>query len=169
MILDVPFTLEEVDGAVRGLKLGKSGGYDHLQPEHLRHGGKLLIVWLQQVCNTIIENEIVPDSFKLGVVSPVYKGNGKDPLDANSYRGITLATVLAKTLEKLILLRLQPTLLEQGLPHRNQTGFVKNNSCVDAIFSTYEAASRFARMGDNVYLGFLTFRKPLTRFSTQCF
>ena len=159
MILDVPFTLEEVDGAVRGLKLGKSGGYDHLQPEHLRHGGKLLIVWLQQVSNTIIEKEIVPDSFKLGVVSPVYKGNGKDPLDANSYRGITLATVLAKTLEKLILLRLQPTLLEQGLPHRNQTGFVKNNSCVDAIFSTYEAASRFARMGDNVYLGFFDLQK----------
>lgn len=39
MILDVPSMLDEVMRVVGGLKLGKAGGYDDLQPEHLRCGG----------------------------------------------------------------------------------------------------------------------------------
>ena len=30
MILDVPFSLEEVESSMRGLKLGKAGGWDQL-------------------------------------------------------------------------------------------------------------------------------------------
>ena len=86
------------------LKPGKSAGHDLLQPEHLKHGGEVLNIWIQQVCN--VELESVPDSLKLGIVTPIYKGGGKDPLDTNSYRGITLTPVLAKVLESLVLNRL---------------------------------------------------------------
>ena len=159
MILDVPFTLEEVEGAVRGLKRGKAGGCDNLQPEHICFGGASLSLWLQQVYNAIIEFEAIPAAFKLGVVSPVYKGQGKDPLCTNSYRGITITSVLAKVLERLFLGRLQPILSEQGIPHLNQTGFVKGSSCSDAIFSTYEVLSRFAREGDTAYVCFFDLQK----------
>ena len=107
----------------------------------------------------MIESKEVPAAFKMGVVSPVYKGHGKDPLDTNSYHGVTLTSVLAKTLERLVLLRLRPTLAERGVPHRNQTGFVRNNSCADAIFSTFEAVTKFAREGDNRYLCFFDLQK----------
>ena len=36
------------------------------------------------------ELEQIPAALKLGITVPVYKGGGKDPLDVNSYRGITL-------------------------------------------------------------------------------
>ena len=84
------FTLEEVEGVVGGLKLGKSGGLDHLQPEHLHFGDQSLLLWIQQVCNAVIESEVVSTTFKQGMLIPVYKGHGKDPLNTNSYRGITL-------------------------------------------------------------------------------
>ena len=61
--------------------------------------------------NPIIEFESVPESFKLGIVVPWYKGSGKDPLDTNSYQGITLSLVLAKVLESLILERLRNAVL----------------------------------------------------------
>ena len=63
----------------------------------------------------------LPESLKLGIVTPIYKGGGKDPLDTNSYRGITLTTVLTKVLESLILNHLRDVLLEEGIPHLNQT------------------------------------------------
>ena len=96
--------------------------------------------------------EVIPDVLKLGVVSPIYKGNGKDPLDANSYRGITLTPVLSKVLELLLVNRLVFTLMEQGIPHLNQTGFIKKVSCSEAIFSTLEVLSQYAQKGDTMYM-----------------
>ena len=60
---------------------------------------------------------------KRGVVVPVYKGGGKDPLKIYSYRGITLTSMVAKVLEFLLLERLHCVFLEAGLPHINQTAY----------------------------------------------
>ena len=106
---------------MRNLKLGKSAGYDQVQPEHLKCSGPALYIWIKQVANAIIELECVPESLKVGIVTPLYKGGGKNPLDRNSYRGITLSLVLAKVLESLILVRLKIVLAESGFPHMNQT------------------------------------------------
>ena len=57
------------------------------------------MLWVQQVCNAIVELQVVPDMLKLGVVQHMYKGNGRDPLDTNSYCGITLSSVMFRTLE----------------------------------------------------------------------
>ena len=53
-----------------------------------------------------IDLESVPDSLKRGVVVLVYKGSGKDPLQVESYRGVTLSSVVTKVLEFLVLERL---------------------------------------------------------------
>ena len=74
---------------MRKPKSGKSAGHDLLQPKHLKHGGEVLKVWIQQVCNAVVELESMPDSLKLGIVTPICKGDGKDPIDTNSYKGIT--------------------------------------------------------------------------------
>ena len=116
-LLDVPFCAAEVDAILRKLKPGKSAGHDMLQAEHLKYGGPILHEWIRQICNSIIDLEHVPDSLKMGIVIPVYKGGGKDPLDTNSYRGITLTSVIAKVLESLVLARLRDHLTERGIPH----------------------------------------------------
>ena len=38
------------------------------------------------------------------------------------------------------------------LPHINQTGHQKGNSCADAIFATLEVISQFVSDGDKVYM-----------------
>ena len=129
MLVDTPFTLEETEGVIKNLKSGKAGGLDHLQAEHLKFGGNSLVLWVQQVCNAAVELETISDVLKLGVVNPVYKGNGRDPLDTNSYRGITLSSVLSKILELRLLGRFRAILSAPEFPHQNQTGFVKKTSC----------------------------------------
>ena len=59
------------------------------------------------VTNATTELECIPDSLKIGIITPVYKGGEKDPLDTNNYRGVILTSVLAKVLESLLLTRLQ--------------------------------------------------------------
>ena len=79
-MLDVPFCAEEIDVVLGKLKSAKSAGHDMLQAEHLKYGGPALRVWIQQICNYIIDSEHVPDPSKVGIIVPVYKGGGKDPL-----------------------------------------------------------------------------------------
>ena len=158
-VLDTPFTPEEIESVLRNLKLGKSAGYDQVQPEHLKYGGPALYVWIKQVANAMIELECVPESLKVGIVTPLYKGGGKDPLDRNSYHGITLSPVLAKVLESLILVRLKIVLAESGFPHMNQTAYHKNVSCSEAIFSTLETVSSHCKNDDKMYLCFYNLQR----------
>ncbi len=78
-ILDTEFTVEEIEGALKTLKLGKSGGIDSLDPEHIYYGGEILKLWLKKIFNRIVSLEVIPTSLNEGLIIPVYKGKGKDP------------------------------------------------------------------------------------------
>ena len=151
-ILDIPFTLEEVECAIKKLKSGKSCGPDGLSAEHLKWGGDSLHLWLLGIVNSIIDLEEIPPLFKLGSICPVYKGGGKDPLLTNNYRRITVNSVLSKVLEILVLSRLEPTLSEAGFPHLNQSTFRKHTGCGDAIFATQELIARYISEGSTVHM-----------------
>ena len=137
----------------------RSKGADGLNSEHLIYGGPSLILWLKKIFNTIILLEEVPTCFKEGIVTPVYKGKGKDPLLTSSYRGITLSSIMAKTLEILILNRMSPVLDEIGFPDINQTAYQKGISCADAIFSTQEVLLNYIRQGESPFLCFYDIEK----------
>ena len=151
-ILDVPFTFEEVKNVLRKLKRGKSPGQDKIMAEHLLEGGDAVAVWLEKIFNAIVTLEALPDSLKSGFVIPVYKRNGRDPLLPDSYRGITLSSVVSKVLEKLVLGRLEMNLMEANIPHLNQSAYCKKVSCADAIFATQETITRYARQGSHVFM-----------------
>ena len=155
---DTDITIDEVATAVSSQKSGKSGGggggggADNLDPEHLKYGGYALHAWLLRIFTAILCLESIPPSLKLGVIIPLYKGKGRDPLDPNSYRGITLTSVLSKCLEKIVLHRMEIPVKEAGFPHSSQTAYQRSVSCADAIFSTQEALLKFVREGDDAYL-----------------
>ena len=151
-ILDVPFDAEEIDAILSELKFGKSAGHDSLQAEHLKYGGPTLRKWIHQICNYIVDVEHIPDSLKIGTVIPVYKGGGKDPLDANSCRGITVSSVFAKVLESLLKARLLTHFMERGIPHLNQTACRKRVSCMEATFSTLEVLSQHSQQNEKMYM-----------------
>ena len=95
LILDSPLTIEEVEMAVKKLKSNRSGGADGLTAEHLKHGGPSIVACLKHILNSIINLEQVPSCLKLGVVIPIFKGKGRDPMDCDSYMGITLTSVIS--------------------------------------------------------------------------
>ena len=81
------------------------------------------------------------------------------PLDTNSYRGVTLTSVLAKVLETLTLMRMQFHFSERKIPHLNQTAYRKGVSCAEAIFSTMEVISTYSQCSEKVYMCFYDLQK----------
>ena len=45
LVLDVEFTIKDINDVVKTLKLGKSSGHDGLSPEHIKHAGDFFCVW----------------------------------------------------------------------------------------------------------------------------
>ncbi len=124
--------------AIVKLKTRKAAGPDGLTAEHLKDGGDAAVIWLMNILNAVVKLEEVPEILKKGVVVPVYKWGGKDPLKVDSYRGVTQ--------------RLQMVFLMADLPHVNQTAYRKSVSCAVAIFATQEVIARYVRGGSRVYM-----------------
>ena len=151
-LLDVPFNTEEVSRAVSKLKEKKAPGPDGLLAEHLKAGGEAMVIWLMKILNATVELESLPEVLKRGVVVPVYKGGGKDPLKIDSYRGITPTSMVAKVLEFLLLECLELVFVEAGLPHINQSAYRRAVSCEDAVFASQEIVAKYIREGNRVYM-----------------
>ena len=134
-----------MERAVSKLKHRKAPGLDGLMAEHLQVGGHCTTVWLVNILNAGVELEAVSDVWKNGILVPVYKGGGKDPLLMNNYQGVALTSTVGKVLEFLILGRLSAVFKEAGIPHVNQTAFRKAASFEDAISATQEAIAKYLR------------------------
>ena len=96
--------------------------------------------------------EALPNSLNCGIIVPVYKGSGRDPLLPGSYRGITLSSVVSKVLETLLLTRFQLSLAEANIPHTNQSAYSKRVSCSDATFATQEIIARYLKECSRVFM-----------------
>ena len=70
-VLDVPFSVEEVATAVRKLKGGKVAGPDGLTAEYLKEIGDVMVIWLVNILNAVVDLEVVPSTLKSGIVVPV--------------------------------------------------------------------------------------------------
>ena len=137
---------------IEALKLGKSGGIDSLDPEHICFGGETLRLWLKKIFNRVIALEQIPTTLNEGLIIPVHKGKGKDPFKPESYRGITLSSVISKLFEIILLRRLSLILEEVGVPDFAQTAYLKCISCADAIFATQEALLTHVHDGGKPFL-----------------
>ncbi|PIK46565.1 hypothetical protein BSL78_16574 [Apostichopus japonicus] len=83
----LPFTLEEVEEAVKNLKNNKAYGCDRISAEVLKEGGPLMNQMLLKVINKAWSDRAIPDDWSRGLVTPVYKKG--DKLDPANYRAIT--------------------------------------------------------------------------------
>ena len=77
----------------------KAAGPDEIDPEHLIHGGKLLVKHLTIILNAIVATGHIPPSFTHGLVLPILKGHNKDLSNPSNYRGISLLSNISKVLE----------------------------------------------------------------------
>jgi hypothetical protein len=108
-------TVEELKKAMDVLNKGKSPDIFGITIEHLFNADEVILDFLPNIYNTMLNNGEVPNVIKKGLLSPVIKKKGSKKL-ANYYRGITVLPVLNKILEAIIKLRMQPQIMKMQNP-----------------------------------------------------
>jgi len=165
-VLDLPITADEVSSACSNLPNKKAPGHDMIMYEHLKYGGTSLHLNLAILYNTILETNIIhiiPNAFKVGTLVPLYKGKGKDKHRMDSYRGITLMSVLNKLLEKIIWTRLKPWLVQHGFPHQQQFACRTGSNSLLNSYVLQDVISYHTERGSKVYTCFLDAEKAFDK------
>ena len=135
------------------MKNGKSPDGEGIMAEHLKYGGNLLTEYLIKLFEKIIEERKIPQQFKNGIITPIYKKQNKPICDPNSYRRITVAYIIEKVFEKLHLLSVEGPLGENQ--SKLQRGFTKGTSPLYAALILTEAIAEAQDLKHPLYAAFL--------------
>ena len=100
---NITLTTSQVHEAIKQRKNNNSQGPDKLNIRHLKHICPLGLVLFTSMFKTALNKNIIPHTWKLANIVPIPKPN-KDTNKGTSYRPISLFSVIAKTLEKSLLL-----------------------------------------------------------------
>ena len=102
-----------------------------------------------------------PRLMKRGIIITLCKGWNKKKNDPNSYRAITLSSVVLKLYEKVLLTLCK----EDGKANLNklQSGFQPNMGCMMTAFMVRESMHFTAELGSKLYMCFLDIRQAFDR------
>eukprot|EP01059_Diplonema_ambulator_P028165 TRINITY_DN468_c0_g1_i3.p1 TRINITY_DN468_c0_g1~~TRINITY_DN468_c0_g1_i3.p1 ORF type:complete len:1404 (+),score=349.38 TRINITY_DN468_c0_g1_i3:453-4214(+) len=126
--------LSEVEDAVSALRRGKSPGPDGVCAEMLQNLGPRAMDALLHIYNLSWRDGYVPADWKRTHVKPLLKKH-KDPTLADSYRPISLTSLLAKAMERIVKKRMEHLQLtcEVDAPSPRQSGFRTGRSTEENI------------------------------------
>lgn len=111
---------------LKKLKRKKATGPDDLPPGMLKDVAVYIAKPLCYVINQSLKTKIVPEEFKYGIVTPVFKAGNKQ--DLNNYRPITVLPTCSKIFERCIHGQLAEFLEEMKLLSPTQFGFRKQRN-----------------------------------------
>ena len=124
---DITITPDKVRTLLLNLDSSKQGGEDEINNKLLKLVACSLDKPLCKLLNILIQHGVFPDSWKLGVVIPIFKNKGSK-MDANNYRPVTLLNSMSKILEKVIYDELLSHLLQNKLLYSKQSGFLPGHN-----------------------------------------
>lgn len=156
---NVTISSEEVCSAVSMAHKGKACGDDGIYYEHILYGGEFLYGILSELFTAIVLLSHVPIEMKKGVIITLFKGGNKRKDDPDSYRAITLSSVILKLLERILLTRIQ--LFENITQpiHSLQGGFKKNLGCLMTSFLLRESIFSAKENSSKLFVCFLDVKK----------
>lgn len=130
--LSRPFTVEEVNTALKMTKPNKAAGEDGILPEFLLNLGTMARLWIAKFATYILNSSKIPPEWTKSKIIALLKPS-RPAADPKNYRPISLLPAMYKLIERLILNRIQPE-IEKCLP-AEQAGFRMNRSCSEQVLA----------------------------------
>ena len=161
--LNNPFTLDEINSAIKTLNRGKAAGFNLITAEHVIYADENITEVLLSLYNAIVDLEVIPICFRTGLQIPLFKGKDLDILDPNNYRGITLLSTFNKVFEILVWHRLKFWWTSEKVISELQGACKTVLSCIHTAFMLQETVA--ASMEDNGQC-FVTFFDVAKAFDT---
>ncbi|XP_046978621.1 uncharacterized protein LOC124544203 [Vanessa cardui] len=160
--LDDDPTVEQFQTAIKQLKCGKSPGRDYIYPELLK------LDFIAPLMYTLLikcwAEGTVPQDMRDANIITLYKGKG-DRGDCNSYRGISLLSVVGKLIGRVILSKLQ-CLANRVYPEA-QCGFRAGRSTTDMIFTLRQIQEKCREQQTPLIIAFVDLNKAFDTVSRE--
>ena len=131
-LTNIDFSKEDVKKILHSLDISKSPGPDNFHPRILKELSNELSEPLFLLFSKSLIDGVLPKIWKDAHVTPVYKKGEK--CSPGNYRPISLASVICKTLEKLIRNAIVDHMEKNSLFNKSQHGFLKTRSCMTPNF-----------------------------------
>ena len=153
--LVLPVSKKEIIVAIKQLHNNKAADYIGLQAEHLKYGGEPMLAILRLLINQIFSMKHIPESLKIGTISPIFKkGDNKEP---DNYRGIAVTPILLKVIEHVLNQRHKHILY--STQSRLQSGFIKGTSSIRSALIISECKMEAKLKKEKLYFVTLDTRK----------
>ena len=152
-INDGPFTPQELEKVKKGLSNGKALGPDNISSEVLKlcNFDEIILSF----ANKLIIDGIKPEMWARLDLLPIPKSG--DLSNTGNYRGISLTSVVAKMVNKMILNRIQPRI--DPLLRKNQNGFRPGRSTIAHILAIRRLIEGDQRNNRTAVITFVDFKK----------
>ena len=108
--------------------------------------------------NLIISSGIIPDSWLVGIIKPIYKNKG-DPNNLDNYRVTCLTSNMGKLFTLILNSRLNKLSDDIGLISGVQGGFRKGYSVQDSLLVMHSLISLYLSSGKKLLCAFVDFKK----------
>jgi len=132
---------EEVQEAIRGLKVSKAPGPNGIPNRALKHLPHRAVSLLVLIFNAILLSHHLPTAWKHARVISILKP-GNDPALPSSYRPISLLDTIGKLFEKILLARILHEISVRGLMRDDQFGFTPRHSTSLQLIRLVERITR---------------------------
>ena len=156
LLLKAPISEDEVLKVIKKVKNKKAAGPDGVQAEHIKLGGSHLLRALTDLFNAMVAREHRPALMKRGLIVPIPKGR-KDSSIPDNNRGITLASVIGKIYDSVLVARSGEWL--HGVIDDLQGANHKNCSCTHTAMLLREMIAYGRESDRTVYTALLDVRK----------
>lgn len=149
----------DVDFAMKSMKSGKSPGHDNLSIEHFKNAGVYPKKLLSKLFNLILSHNFLPENMTKTIITPIPKSSQLDLTTSSNYRPISLSTIIARLLEKVILQKIQNNLITND----SQMGFKSELTTDYAIYTAKQTIQRYLRNKTTTYACFLDLSKAFDK------
>lgn len=162
--LDAEPTVEELSKAIACLSTGKAPGEDGIPPEVIKSGKEAILPDLHELLCLCWREGSVPKDMRDAKIVTLYKNKG-DRSDCNSYRGISLLSIVGKVFARVVLSRLQ--VLAARVYPESQCGFRAGRSTTDMVFSVRQLQEKCREQNQPLYLAFIDLTKAFDLVSRR--
>ena len=114
---------EEIDFAIKKLKVNKAPGCDKILNEVLKTGKDIIKGHLLELLNRILSSGKYPMLWSFGLIVSIHKKD--DRSKAENFRGITLPSALGKLFTSILNDRLYDYMTKKGILKAEQGSFKK--------------------------------------------
>ena len=152
---DSDITIEEVQKAIKKVKVGKSPGADEIYPEMIKNQGREADKLLHAIIQDSWKLKQVPQDWRKGIIVPIHKKGST--MECSNYRGISMLSVPGKVYARILEMRLREQVEDQL--KEEQSGFRPGRSVQDHIFTIRQVTEKFLEKNLDLHLCFVDLEK----------